>query len=91
MAAMTGDNRADASHALAISEEDGLLLIEGQCRASARIAAPPTQKGARPDPFPQALDSKPDPIFAEYPQVAADSKPHLAEMVSAQARPPMAT
>ena len=48
---------------------------------------PPRRKAA--DPFPQALDGRPD-AAACYPQVAADSKPRLAEMHGVlQAPPPM--
>ena len=41
------------------------------------------------DPFPQALDGRPD-AAASYAQVEADSKPRLAEMHGVlQAPPPM--
>jgi hypothetical protein len=66
---------------ISVLEEGSLLRIEGQCRASVRDTAPAQSRRALQDPFPQALDSQPDSIFAVHPQVAADSKPHLAESV----------
>ena len=51
----------------------------------------PKQRGgaaARADPFPQALDAQPDNLVASLPQVAADSKPKLAETVGVMKLPP---
>ena len=66
-------------------DADDVLCIEGvmpeKRTASSSVVAKRAGPARRADPFPQALDAEPDHMVASLPQVAADSKPKLAEMV----------
>ena len=74
---------------------DDVLCITGampEPRAPPQnVPIPQARRGAngqRTDPFPQALDSKPDHVVASLPVVASDSKPKLAETVGVLQLPP---
>ena len=76
--------RVDAEATLHISG-----LMSGSCSGAASTTTssqPSKQRSAPPDPFPQAVAD----FVAHYPQVPADSKPRLSEMVGVlQAPPPL--
>ena len=66
-------------------EADNVLSVDGlmpERRGGAvAVARKAVTTAGRADPFPQALDGEPDHLVASLRQVAADSKPKLAEMV----------
>ena len=70
--------------------EGGVLCIDGLMPEASCAPAQSKKPAATRDPFPQVLDGQPDHLVASLPQVAADSKPKLAEMAG-QLQPSYAT
>ena len=74
-----------------LSQENGILCLDGHLGAP--YGAAPRSKTTAPapsrsEPYPQALSENVDFTVHHMPQVAADSKPKLAEMVGDYAMPP---
>ena len=74
-------------------EADNVLSVDGLMPERRGGAVPAARRSVstagRGDPFPQALDGEPDHLVASLRQVAADSKPKLAEMVGVALPSPM--